>query len=236
MPARRFILVVEDDADVAHVIVRHLEADGYWCERVGNGEAALQEVRMHTPDLILLDRVLPGISGDEVIRQLRSDPRTQNIPVIMLTAKAGESDELVGLALGADDYVSKPFSGKLLLARIEANLRRRERAEELEEEPLPRMIELDRNQPRVLVDGMPVSLTSTEYKILATLMSAQGQVFRQEQLATLVFGKERKPPEGALDGPIGMLRRKMGPAGGCIQAVPNAGYAFFAPLHGRPHA
>ncbi|MGD8452004.1 MAG: response regulator [Phycisphaerae bacterium] len=236
MSTRRFILVVEDDDGVARVIEQHLENEGYWCERVGNGESALQEVRMHTPDLILLDRVLPGISGDDVLRQLRSDPRTQNIPVIMLTGKAEESDELVGLALGADDYVSKPFSGRLLLARIEANLRRRERAEEVEEEPLPRMVELDRTQPRVLVDGIPVSLTSTEYKILATLMAAQGQVFGQQQLAALVFGKERRPPEDALEGPIGVLRRKMGPAGGCIQAVPNAGYAFFAPMHGRPHA
>ena len=125
MPAASNVLIVEDDSEVAHGFCgKRLELEGYFCGVATDGEEALTEVQQQSPDLILLDRMLPGIDGDEVIRRLKSDPRTQSIPIIMLTGRSDESDELVGLALGADDYVSKPFSFKRLMARIAAHLRR----------------------------------------------------------------------------------------------------------------
>lgn len=229
MPTGRTILVVEDDEAVAGVVQQQLQREGYYCECVADGAQALSSVRRHPPDLILLDRVLPGLTGDEVVRRLKADPRTRSIPVVMLTGKDAESDELVGLALGADDYVSKPFSFKVLLARIVAQLRRQDTIEHRDEATEVKSIALDRRSPQVFVNKTPVPLSPTEYKILATLIAAGGRVLGRAQLVTIVYGEKTPPGERNIDGEVAGLRRKMGPAAGCIHAVPDDGYAFCPP-------
>jgi two-component system phosphate regulon response regulator PhoB len=229
MPAGSSILIVEDETAVASILQKQLQQEGYYCECVADGEKALASVRRHAPDLVLLDRVLPGLTGDEVVRRLKSDPRTQSIPVIMLTGKGDESDELVGLALGADDYVSKPFSFKVLLARIVAQLRRQANIEHRDEIASVESVALDRRSPQVYVNKMPVQLSPTEYKILATLIAAQGRVLDRVQLITIVYGDHVSPGERNIDGEVEGLRRKMGPASVCIHAVSDYGYAFCPP-------
>ena len=151
-------------------------------------DAAITEVRQHPPNLIILDRMLPARSGDEVARQLKRDPRTANIPIIMLTAKAEEADELVGFALGADDYITKPFSMKLLLARVGAVLRRREAKPDGRSAISIGPITVDENRHEASVDGAPLSLTAMEFRILKALMQAGGRVLDREQLITSVLG------------------------------------------------
>jgi DNA-binding response OmpR family regulator len=236
MPGGDLILIVEDDPEVASVLRKRLELEGFCCERAENGEQALDSIRAHRPKLVLLDRVLPGLPGDEVIRRLKSDPRTQSIPVIMLTGKADESDELVGLALGADDYVAKPFSPKVLVARIGVLLRRQNASEQDNDRMPSNSIMLDRTQPRVYVDQTPVQLTAIEYKILAALIAARGHILARHQLVTMVYGKKLPSDDRVIEGQVDELRRKMGSAGGYIQSVSDHGYAFCTPPGQRPPA
>lgn len=236
MPTGRFILVVEDNADVAVEICEQLDREGYRVQHVSDGEAAISAIRRSEPDLVLLDRMLPRVTGDEVAQQLRTDPRSRSIPIIMLTGKADETDELVGLALGVDDYITKPFSPRVLLARIANQLRKRP-AIEPEPEPVPATsVKLDRKQPRVFIDQTAIPLTSTEYKLLATLMAAGGTVLEGHQLAAIVFGQDRAADEAGLAGQVCGLQRKMGPAGGCIHVIGEHEYAFCVPRPPRPLA
>lgn len=238
MPVGKTILIVEDDEGVARTLRTHLEREGCLCEHVSDGEQALASVLKHVPDLILLDRVIPRLNGDEVARRLKSDPRSKFIPIIMLTGKADESDELVGFALGADDYVSKPFSPKVLLARIVALLRAKQALDEQHAQfpTAANTIELDRSQPRVFIDKTAIPLTSTEHRILASLMAAGGTILDAQQLMRMVFGGERSLDARTLESHIGGLRRKMGPAAGCIQTVTHGEYAFCPPRMPRPSA
>jgi len=236
MATGQSILIVEDDPDVAATVRLRLEREGYLCEVASNGDDALASVRRHAPDLVLLDRILPGLSGDEVLRRLKNDPRTSSIPVIMLTGKGEESDELVGLALGADDYISKPFSGRRLIARIQTQLRRKERLASAAGGAPPKSITLDRRQTRLLVDKTPVQLTVTEYKILATLIAAQGHVLSVEKLIAMVHGDKAPEDEYQMEHQIEGLLVKMGPAATCIQAIHDQGYAFCPPRSQRPQA
>ncbi len=229
MPAGCTILIIEDDAQVAGTVQKQLRQEGYHCDWVTDGEQALARVRRHPPDLILLDRVLPGLTGDEVVARLKGDPRTRPIPVIMLTGKGDESDELVGLALGADDYISKPFSLKVLQARIVAQLRRQTTIDGEDDPFAVKSITLDRSRPQVYVDKTPVALTSTEYKILATLIAAGGHVLGRAQLGSMVYDDQVPPDKRNIDDHVADLRRKMGPAAFCIHAVLDCGYAFCPP-------
>ena len=237
MPTGLRILIVDDDPDVSEMLRAHLEREGYVCERVIDGFDALAAVRRRAPELILLDRILPGLTGDEVAQRLKSDPRTRAIPIIMLTGKGDESDTLVGFALGADDYVPKPFSIKVLLARIAAQLRRRAALDQ-EQESLnpPTSIILDRSQPRVFIDKTPIALNTAEYRILATLMAAGGHVLHRQQLAAVVYGKANPPDEHSLENYIGALKKKMGSAAACIQIVADGEYAFCPPGSGQAPA
>lgn len=235
MPVGNMILIVEDDAEVAATLREQLALEGFYCENAADGPSALSSLKLFVPDLILLDRVLPGMAGDDVLRKLRSDPRTRDIPVIMLTGKADEADQLVGLALGADDYILKPFSPKVLVARISTQLRRIEQQEENHSTPTARSITLDRRQAQVIVDRTTVPLTTMEYKLLAALIAARGHILGHEQLGTMLWGQSA-PPANVLDGQVEGLRRKMGSAGGYIQAVPDHGYAFWEPYGRQPPA
>lgn len=232
----RTILIVEDDKEVAETIREQLQHEGYACCHAADGEAALAFARRQPPDLILLDRMLPRVSGDEVAQRLKSDPRSRGIPIIMLTGKADESDQLVGFALGADDYINKPFSPRILLARIAAQFRQRQCNEGDADEFSATSIELDRRQPRVYVDKTAIPLTSTEYRLLATLMAAGGTVLHREQLTTMIFGRDTPSDEHVLEGQVGGLKRKMGNAAGCIHTVADGVYAFCPPRQPRPTA
>ncbi len=229
MRIAKTILIVEDNPEVANALVHHLEREGYICERATDGDEALASVRRHPPDLVLLDRGLPGVPGDEVARQLRADPRCATTPVIMVTGKAEEADQLVGFAVGADDYISKPFSPKLLLARVEAQLRKKERAEAAHPSVPAAVIKLDRSQPRAFVDRTPILLSTDEYKILATLIAAGSTVLEEHRLAAMVYAPGQANPTERLASDIEGLRDKLGPGGGCIQCVRPGMYAFCHP-------
>ncbi|TWT43992.1 Sensory transduction protein regX3 [Phycisphaerae bacterium RAS1] len=231
MNSGKSILVIEDEVDLAEGLSYHLKREGYACRVIGDGAAGLAEAQRRPPDLIVLDRMLPKMSGDDVAMKLKNDPRCAAIPIIMLTAKAEETDELVGFALGADDYVRKPFSVKLLLARIAAVFRRLESAAGPTEVLSAGPIVLDRARHEVTVDGAPVALTATEFRVLTTLMGARGRVLDREQLLDAVLGFGVAVTHRTIDVHVAALRKKLGPAAGWIQTVRGVGYAFRSPVN-----
>jgi two-component system phosphate regulon response regulator PhoB len=229
MRAGKSILIVEDEADLAELLSFNLQREGFACRRASDGAAALEEVRKRPPDLIILDRMLPHVSGDEVITQLKRDTRSQEIPIIMLTAKVEDSDELVGFTLGADDYVRKPFSMKLLLARVEAILRRTEPGGQEREVLTAGPIVLDRSRHEVRVDGVPRTLTTTEFGLLGALMAADERVLTRDQLIDAVLGPGVAVTDRTIDVHIAALRKKIGIAAKWIQTVRGVGYTLRAP-------
>lgn len=228
--AAKGILIVEDEVDLADLLSFNLQREGYVCRRSNDGAAALAELQRFTPDLLILDRMLPGKSGDEIVRDLRRDPRTAAIPVLMLTAKAEEADALVGFALGADDYVTKPFSMKLLLARVAAIFRR-----SAGREPEPEVlsigpVRMDGGRREVFVDGSQVTLTATEFGLLRTLMKADGRVMERGQLINAVLGPMVAVTDRTIDVHIAAVRKKLGSAAAWVQTVRGVGYTFRLPV------
>ena len=229
MSGGQTILIVEDESDLADLVAFNLEREGYICRIARDGRAAQVELSRHFPDLLILDRMLPGLSGDEVLAALRRDPGGASVPVILLTAKADESDELVGFALGADDYVAKPFSIKRLVARVAAVLRRGA-ATASESGTLaagPILVDDDRREVRV--DGVSVAMTSTEYKLLHTLMKAGGRVLSRDRLIDAVLGQGVAVTDRTIDVHVAAVRKKLGDASGWITTIRGAGYAFRSP-------
>jgi two-component system phosphate regulon response regulator PhoB len=223
------ILVVEDEADLAEMIRFNLEREGYQVRCALDGELALAEARRNMPDLILLDRMLPRLSGDEVVGQLKRDPATRAIPIIMVTAKAHESDELVGLALGADDYIAKPFSMKLLLARVQAMLRRGEALGRDAEVLSAGRIRLNAARHELLVSDRPVAITATEFRILKALIAANGRVLSRAQLIDATLGPHAAVTDRTIDVHITSLRKKLGSAADWLQTIRGVGYTFREP-------
>jgi len=201
---------------------------------VRSGEEALAVARAESPDLVVLDLMLPGVDGLTVCRRLKSDPATPSIPIIILTAKGDEADIVKGLNLGADDYVTKPFSPRVLLARAEAVLRRAsvapaKQAEGREEAPPVievRELVIDPQRHEVRVGGRPIELTSTEFRVLELLASRPGWVFTRHRIIDGVHGKDYPVTERAVDVQIVGLRKKLGVAGSYIEAVRGVGYRF----------
>lgn len=226
---RASVLIIEDEADLVDVLSYHLEREGYQCRRATDGERGLQEAYRQPPDIIVLDRMLPSLSGEEVALRLKRDSRTASIPIVMLTAKAEDEDELVGFALGADDYVRKPFSVKLVLARIAAVLRRRQADATKREVVTAGPVVLDHGRHEVVVDGHVLDLTATEFRILATLMTARGRVLSREQLIDSAIGQGAAVTNRAMDVHIAALRKKLGTAANCIHTIRGVGYAFRLP-------
>lgn len=223
------ILVVEDEADLLDAVCYHLQRDGYVCRRASDGAQALAEISKSIPDAIILDRMMPRMSGDEVARKLRSDPRTASIPILMLTAKTDESDELVGFAIGADDYVHKPFSIKLLSARVAAVLRRKQTEARTGDVFTAGPIVLDRLRHEVTVSGEPVQLTAAEFRALTALMAARGRVLDREQMLDATVGTGVAVTQRTIDVHIAALRKKLGEAAGWIQTIRGIGYALRNP-------
>ena len=221
------VLVVEDEPDIRGLIVHHLERDGFRCRTAGNGGEALAAVRASVPDLVVLDVMLPGMDGLEVCRRLRADASAATVPIIMLTAKSDEVDRVVGLELGADDYVAKPFSPKELVARVRAVLRRARPAEGTR--PLAAGdIVLDAGRHQVTVTGKPVALTPKEFDLLHALMDSAGRVLSREHLLNRVWGYARADAieSRTVDVHVRRLRAKLGDAGARIATIKTVGYRF----------
>jgi len=219
------VLVVEDEAPIQELLQFNLERKGYRVEVVGSGEAALNAVGTLLPDLILLDIMLPGADGLEVCKRIKADPQTRRIPVIMLTALGEEADIVAGLELGADDYVTKPFSPRVLLARVKAALRRAEPAG-ADEVLCIHNLAIDTRRYKVSADGREIALTSTEFKVLHLLASQPGQVFTRYQIVDGVHGDDYPVTDRSVDVQIVGLRKKLGDAGAFIETVRGIGYRF----------
>ncbi|HLA41742.1 MAG TPA: response regulator transcription factor [Candidatus Glassbacteria bacterium] len=225
--AKKKILVVEDEDDILELVTYNLVREGYQVEGVRTGEDALASVNRYTPDLIVLDLMLPGVDGMEVCRQIRSNHKLQNVPLVMLTAKSEESDIVSGLELGADDYVTKPFSPKVFLARVRAVLRRRSRQQDDERSVLQihdLIIHPGRHEVRVFEDK--IDLTSTEFKILHFLARRPGWVFTRKQIVDAVHGMNYPVTDRSIDFQIVGLRKKLGDAGSNIETIRGVGYRF----------
>jgi two-component system alkaline phosphatase synthesis response regulator PhoP len=226
--ANEAILLVEDDQDIQELIRYNFAKEGYDIRAARTGEEALMRVRTKLPDLVLLDIMLPGIDGLEVCRSLKRDRRTQHIPVVMLTAKGEESDIVIGLELGADDYVTKPFSPKVLLARVRAILRRKtsDAAIEGTESLSVGDLTIHPHRHEVLLSGAPIDLTATEFRILHFLARRKGWVYTRFQIVDAVHGEGYPVTDRSVDVQIVGLRKKLGPTGRCIQTVRGVGYRF----------
>jgi DNA-binding response OmpR family regulator len=223
----RRILVVEDEMKIARLVRDYLEHAGFEAIVASTGEAALAAARGSRPDLVVLDLGLPGMDGLDVARELR---RSTNVPIVMLTARGEESDRIVGLELGADDYVVKPFSPRELVARVRAVLRRTDPARAAGAEVLRAAdVEVDVPRMRVTVAGRTVDLTPTEFQLLSTLVARPGQVFTRAQLLDAVHGVAFESFERAIDAHVKNIRRKIEPAPGrprYLLTVHGVGYRF----------
>lgn len=218
------ILIVEDDADIRDLIHFNLERDGFTPIEAADGPTGLAMAREHIPLLVLLDIMLPGMDGLEVCRRLAASPETADIPVLILTARGEEMDRVVGLSLGADDYVVKPFSVRELLLRIRAILRRRRRPTS---GPVDRHgIHLDPEAHRVLCSGQEVSLTATEFRLLEDLMRHAGAVRSREQLLDNVWGYSFEGYARTVDTHMRRLRSKLGETQKYLETVRGVGYRF----------
>jgi two-component system, OmpR family, alkaline phosphatase synthesis response regulator PhoP len=221
------ILVVEDEEDIQELVKYNLTKEGYHVHCVGSGELGLQEARNRLPDLLVLDLMLPGMNGLEVCRQLKGDSNTNHIPIIMLTAKGEESDIVIGLELGADDYITKPFSLKIFLSRVKASLRRKH--EDTSSEPATLVfpdLEIQPGKYEVFVKGTLVKLTLTEFKILEFLAGRPGWVFTRGQIVDTVRGDGYAITDRAVDFQIVGLRKKLGTVSKYIETVRGVGYRF----------
>jgi two-component system phosphate regulon response regulator PhoB len=222
------ILIVEDEEEILELVAYNLAREGYSVRTVTTGEDALKEVRRQPPDLMLLDLMLPGVDGLEVCRKVKADSATRDLPVIMLTAKSEEADIVTGLELGADDYITKPFSRRVLLARVKAVLRRHSDVPPLDENALVTIHELTINPGRheVLYEGQEISLTLTEFRVLHFLAGRPGWVFTRSQIVEAVRGDGYPVTDRSVDVQIVGLRKKLGEAGRYIETVRGVGYRF----------
>ena len=228
MAEKKTILVVEDEEDILALLQFNLMKAGYAVECAACGEEALKIISGQLPDLILLDLMLPGIGGLEICETLRRDEATAEIPIIMLTAKGEESDIIQGLELGADDYMTKPFSIKVLLARLQTVLRRQNEdpAEKYNEEIRFPDLVIHPGRNQVQVCGEPIELTFTEFRVLHLLASRQGWVFTRYQIVNAVRGEDYVVTERAVDVQIAGLRKKLGTCAHYIETVRGVGYRF----------
>jgi DNA-binding response OmpR family regulator len=222
------ILVVDDEPDLVELVRHHLAREHYDVVTAADGETGLAEARRKLPDLVVLDLMLPGIDGLEVCRRLRSDARTQHIPIVMLTAKGEESDAVIGLAQGADDYVRKPFGMKELLARIATRLRSAEGKSTGDAQKVLRFGDLviDSVKHEVALAGQPIQMTVTEFKLLRHLVQNKGRAFTRNELLNAVLGQDAYVIDRNVDVHVATLRKKLGAFGANIVTLRGLGYKF----------
>ncbi|MEM8874022.1 MAG: response regulator transcription factor [Planctomycetota bacterium] len=222
----KLVLIVDDERDLVELVTHNLNRNGYRTIAASDGRSALAMARSEQPDLIVLDVMMPNLDGHEVARRLKAEPSTATIPIIMLTAKAEETDEIVGLKIGADDYVTKPFSMKVLMARMESVLRRggtdagSENESQLKAGPLL----IDHAKHEVFVNERQVKLTLTEFKLLAALVEAGGRVLSRDRLMDKAMGTDVFVTDRAIDVHVTAIRKKLGDASWLVHTVRGVGY------------
>jgi two-component system, OmpR family, phosphate regulon response regulator PhoB len=221
------VLVVEDDRSLSEILVYNLDRAGYEVSLAIDGRDGLSQAQLKLPDIVLLDVMLPIMDGTEVCRRIRSKPETSGAIVIMLTAKTEEADQLIGFSVGADDYVTKPFSVRVLLERIKALQRRKTARIEEDTDIVSRCgITLDRRRYRVTVNEQPVELTKSEFRLLDTLIRQPGRAFDRTELIDSALGEDTLVLERTIDVHIRALRKKIGPEADAIETVRGVGYRF----------
>jgi DNA-binding response OmpR family regulator len=223
------ILIVEDERDIVELLRYNLQEAGFETDYVRNGADALHRAVEQSPDLILLDLMLPEVDGLIVCRLLKNDPRTKNIPIVMVTAKTEERDRITGLELGVDDYITKPFSPKEVVLRVSAVLRRIQVGKQAEEDTKQIQqhgltIDLDKHQ--VLTESGPIDLTATEFKLITLFARSPGRVFTRDILMDVIWGQEYYGIDRTVDTHVSRLRRKLGEFGEHIETVHGVGYRF----------
>ena len=225
-PAKRRILVVDDERDIVDMVGYNLQKNGYEVLSAYDGQQALDIAQREKPDLIVLDLMLPSLSGTEVARRLKGNAATAGIPIVMLSAKGEETDVVVGLTLGADDYVTKPFSVKILLARLATVLRRSEGSGAVDAGPMLKAgpLSIDTAKHEVLLDGDPVRLTLTEFKLLSALIAARGRVLTRDQLMDKAMGSDVFVTDRAIDVHVTAIRKKLNKANWLVRTVRGVGY------------
>ncbi len=220
------VLIVEDEKDIADLIAYHLKQAGFSVSAAMDGPSGLELAKKNRPNLIILDLMLPGMDGKDICRALKSNPQTQPIPILMLTAKAEETDRVVGFELGADDYVTKPFSPRELVLRVKAILRRKETPREGEKTIQINDLLIDIDRHLVSSRKRPVPLTPTEFKLLVELVTNKGRVQTRERLLDKVWGYTYEGYARTVDTHIRRLREKLGPFGDAIETIRGVGYRF----------
>jgi two-component system phosphate regulon response regulator PhoB len=224
------ILIVDDEHDLRSLLDFNLRQAGFETVLASTGEEALRELRLRVPDLVLLDLQLPDVAGTEICRQVKTEPRTKNVPVVMLTAKGEEMDKVVGFELGAEDYVTKPFSVRELVLRLRAVLRRSGGAPSTERPPRSiGPIEVDVEAHRAYVAGAELTLTPLEFRLLTTFMARAGRVQSREQLLTTVWEVSSELETRTVDTHVKRLREKLGPARDLLETVRGVGYRLIEP-------
>jgi len=225
--AKERILVVDDEEDILELVRFHLAREGYQLTLAETGEDALKKAKHETFDLIVLDLMLPGLDGLEVAKALKADTRSKGVPIVMLTAKGEDADVVTGLEIGADDYIAKPFSPRVLTARVKAVLRRRSKAA-LDDTRVIAIHELEIHPGRrtVLAGGKPLELTYTEFQLLTVLARRPGWVFTRSQIVDSVRGSDYPVTDRSVDVQVVGLRKKLGAYGKYIETVRGVGYRF----------
>lgn len=220
------ILIIDDERDLLELVRYNLEKERFDVIVASDGQSGLDIAQRHRPDLIVLDLMMPGVDGLEVCRRLRGDERTARIPMIMLTARATEADRIVGLEMGADDYVTKPFSPRELVARVKAVLRRTTVQQQTSEVIRAGSIVVDVARHEVTCEGQPISLTATEFRILHFLASRPGRVLARDEIIDAALGRDTAVFDRTIDVHMASIRRKLGKSGERIETVRGFGYKF----------
>jgi two-component system phosphate regulon response regulator PhoB len=225
------ILVIEDERALVEILAANLEREGFEVMTAYDGQDGLRQAQLKLPDLIVLDLMLPVKPGLEVCRELRNGTRTREIPIVMVTAKAEESDQLVGFAMGADDYVTKPYSVKVLIERVKKELRKRQAAEEPAAGAVfeSQGVTIDRHSHRALFQGDELALTPTEFRLLEVLVRQAGRAFTRYELMDAAIGEDAVVLERTIDVHVKSLRKKLGDAADLIETVRGVGYRFHEP-------
>jgi two-component system phosphate regulon response regulator PhoB len=225
--AKERILVVDDEEDILELVRFHLAREGYQLTLAATGEEALKRAKLETFDLVVLDLMLPGLDGLEVAKALKADARTKSLPIVMLTAKGEDADVVSGLEIGADDYVTKPFSPRVLTARVKAVLRRRSKAASDDTKVITiHDLEIHPGRRAVLAGGKALELTYTEFQLLTVLARRPGWVFTRSQIVDAVRGSDYPVTDRSVDVQVVGLRKKLGAYGHYIETVRGVGYRF----------
>ena len=226
--AKPTILIIEDERSLLEILAYNLTNEGFEVLTAADGQDGLRRAKTSVPDLVVLDLMLPGLDGLQVCRQIRSDPRTQAVRILMLTAKSEEVDEIVGFNMGADDYVAKPFKIKPLISRIKALLRRPSAEQQSGETVAIEGIEIDRTNHTAKNDGADLQLTPTEFKMLWTMMRRPGRPYSRNELLDNARGEDANALERTIDVHVRSLRQKLGDKGRFVETVRGIGYRFKA--------